>query len=57
MALGQLIEYNIRNIFLERSYTKYSEETMPKPFSKKLKLTLSLDQLKFDTVSFDCMPN
>ena len=57
MALGQLIEYNIRNIFLERSYTKYSEEAMHKLFSKKLKLTLSLDQLKFDTVSFDCMPN
>ena len=31
---GQLIEYNMRIIFLEKSYTKY-EETSPRPFSKK----------------------
>ena len=31
---GQLIEYNMRIIFLEKSYTKYGE-TSPRPFSKK----------------------
>ena len=29
------LEYNIRNIFLEKSYTKCSTETIPTPFSKK----------------------
>ena len=42
--LGQLIEYNTRNIFLEKSYTKYGGETSPRPFSKKLKLSIYLDQ-------------
>ena len=44
MKLGQLIEYNIRNIFLEKSYTKCGGETSPRPFSKKSKLSISLDQ-------------
>ena len=44
MKFGQLIEYNMRNIFLEKSYTKYGGETSPRPFSEKLKLSISLDQ-------------
>ena len=44
MKFGQLIEYNMRNIFLEKSYTKCGGETSPKPFSGKLKLSISLDQ-------------
>ena len=44
MIFGQLIEYNMRNIFLEKSYTKYGGETSPRPFSEKLKLSISLDQ-------------
>ena len=43
MKFGQLIAYNMRNIFLENSYTKCCEETIPKLFSKKLKLSISLD--------------
>ena len=35
MKYGQLIEYNMRNIFLEKSYTKCGGETIPRPFSKK----------------------
>ena len=27
VKFGQLIEYNMANIFLEKSYTKFSEET------------------------------
>ena len=34
----------MRNIFLEKPYTKYGGETSPRPFSGKLKLRLSLDQ-------------
>ena len=44
MKFSQLIEYNMRNIFLENSYTKCGGETIPKPFSKKSKLSMSLDQ-------------
>ena len=44
MKFGQLIEYNMRNIFLQKSCTKCGGETIPRPFSKKLKLSISLDQ-------------
>ena len=39
MEFGQLIKCNMRNIFLKKSYTKRSEETIPRPFSKKSKLS------------------
>ena len=44
MKFGQLIECNMRNIFLEKSYTKCGGETSLRPFSEKLKLRISLDQ-------------
>ena len=44
MKFGQLIEYNMTNIFLEKSYTKCGGENTARPFSKKSKLTISLDQ-------------
>ena len=44
MKFGQLIEYNKRETFVEKSYTKCDEETIPRPFSLKLKLSISLDQ-------------
>ena len=31
---GQLIEHNMRNIFLEKLYTKYVEKLVPNPFTK-----------------------
>ena len=34
MKYGQSIEYNMRNIVLEQSYTKCGEETIPRPLSK-----------------------
>ena len=34
MKFGQLIEYNMRNIFLEKSYTKCGGETIFSVFSK-----------------------
>ena len=45
MKFGKLIEYNMRNIFLEKSCRECDGETSPRPFSEKLKLSLSLDQL------------
>ena len=43
MKFGQLIEYNMRNIFIEKSYTKCGGETILSPFSKKSKLSISHD--------------
>ena len=34
MKFGQLIEYNMSNIFLEKSCTKNGGKTIPRPFSK-----------------------
>ena len=45
MEFGQLIEYNMRNIFVEKLYTKCSGETIPRNFSEKTKLSIFLDQL------------
>ena len=44
MKFGHLIEYNMKNIVLEKSYTKCDGETSLRPFSGKLKLSISLDQ-------------
>ena len=44
VKFGQLIEYNIRNNFLEKSYTKYCGKASPSPFYKKSKFSISLDQ-------------
>ena len=35
MKFGQLIQYNMRNIFLEKSYTKFGGEIIRRPFFKK----------------------
>ena len=54
---GQLIEYNMGNIFLEKSYTKSGAETIPRPFSKKSKFRISLDQQsKVLHGLFNCIP-
>ena len=42
MNFGQLIEYKMMNIFVEKSYKKCAGETIP--FPKKLKSSISLDQ-------------
>ena len=41
MKFGQLVKYNMRNISVEKSYTKCGGETIPRPFSKKSKLSFS----------------
>ena len=38
MKFGQLIECNMRNIFLEKSYTKYGGETSSRPSFEKTKI-------------------
>ena len=44
MKFGQLIGYNMRNIFVEKTYTKCAGETIPRLLSKKSKLSIPLDQ-------------
>ena len=45
MRFGQLIinKYNMRNISVEKSYKKSGGETIPRPFSIKSRLNISLD--------------
>ena len=43
------VAYIKKRIFPEKSYTKCGGETISRPFSKKSKLSISLDQ-KFYTV-------
>ena len=43
IKFGQLIEYNMRKIFHEKLYTKYSEKASRRPFYEKSKFSISLD--------------
>ena len=52
MRFGQFIEYNMRKNFVEKSYTKYGEESISRPFFKKPKLSISLDQYSKVLYSF-----
>ena len=44
MEFGQFVEYNTRNIFRGKSHSKCGEETIPRPFSEKSELSISLGQ-------------
>ena len=44
MKFGLLVECNMRNIVLEKLYKKIGGKTSPRPFSEKLKLSMSLGQ-------------
>ena len=44
MKFGQLINYDMRNIFVKKSYPKCAGETIPRLLSKKSKFSISLDQ-------------
>ena len=44
MKFDHLIEYDMKNIFLENLYWKCGGETSPKPFSKKSKMSISPDR-------------
>ena len=44
MKFAQLIEYNMRNNFFEKSWTKCGGETSCRLFFKKSKLVISLEQ-------------
>ena len=44
MKFGHLVECDIRNIFLKKSYKKCGGVTTTRPFSEKLKFRTSLGQ-------------
>ena len=52
MKFGQLIEYNMTKIFLEKSFTECGRETIPRPFSKKSKLSISQNQYSKNVIYF-----
>ena len=43
IKLCQLIEYDVRNIFLEKSYIKWVGETILRPLHKRIKFTIYMD--------------
>ena len=52
MKFGQLLKYNMKNIFLEKLYPKCVEEVSLRFFHKKSKLTISLDQQSENVINF-----
>ena len=44
VKFGQLLQYSMSNIFLEKSSAKCGGKTFPRPFSKKSNLSISLDE-------------
>ena len=44
MTFGQLIEYNMRDIFLKISYIKCDGEASLRTFYKKIKFSISMTQ-------------
>ena len=44
MKFGQLIAYNMRKIFVQKSYIEFGRETSPGLFTEKLSLSISLGQ-------------
>ena len=56
MKFGQLKKYNVKNIFLEKLYTKCGWETISRLFSTKSKLSISPDEKSY-TVYFYYMPS
>ena len=58
MKSGQLIECNMRNIFLERSYTNVIEKLFPGLFLKNQNWAyLWINILKFHIFCFNCLPS
>ena len=49
MKFDQLIQYNMKNISVEKSYKKCAGETIPRP------VDLWISSVKFQTVCFYCM--
>ena len=40
MKFGQLLKYNMKNNFFEKACTKYGRETIPKPISEHISVSI-----------------
>ena len=54
MRFGQLIEYNMRYIFLKMSYAKCSGKASPRHFYKQSKLSISLECEMLHSFFIEC---
>ena len=56
---GHLVEYNMKNIFLKRSYPESGGEASPRPFSKKIKIKHIFESTvwKFIVIFFNVCPS
>ena len=52
MNFGQVIEYKMRNIFLEKSIAKCVGKTILRPFFKKLKVSISHRSIVLSFIQF-----
>ena len=43
MKFAQLMEYNMSDVFLEKSYSKCGEKASPRPFYERSKLEMPLN--------------
>ena len=58
MKFGQLIEYSMRNIFLEKPFTKYGGKAISRHFLKYQNWAyLWINITNFYTIYFYCMPS
>ena len=56
MKFDQLMEYDMKNISVEKLHTKYSRKINPDPFVKNQNWAYRwINSLKFNTVCFYCM--
>ena len=55
IKFGQLMQYNMWNIFIEKSFTEYGRKSVTTPSSNKLNLWSNILQLC--TVCFCCTPS
>ena len=55
IKFGQLMQYNMWNIFLEKSFTECGGKSVTTPSSNKLNFWSNI--LQFCTVCFCCMPS
>ena len=44
MKFGQVTEYNVRNVFLQKFYTKCGGKAIPRPFYRNSNLSITVDQ-------------
>ena len=55
MKLGKLTEYDMINIFLEKSHAKCCREAIPRFYKNEQQIDLLINSLKWYKICFRCM--